>query len=70
MLTCRIAELRRAKGLTQAELGRLVGKTGAAIGQYEKQVRDPDTDTLFALARELGVEVGDLYRDGPAAANE
>lgn len=46
----RLKELRTAKGLSQQDLGKVLGVTGAAIGQWENNVRDPDSGTLSRLA--------------------
>ncbi|MDM8534974.1 helix-turn-helix transcriptional regulator [Clostridiaceae bacterium HSG29] len=46
----RINELRKELGLTQNELGKKVGLSGRAIGNYETGHRDPDTETLTKLA--------------------
>ena len=51
----RLKEARRARGLTQAELGRLVGVGKSAISQYEHGLRLPETAILVRLAGALGV---------------
>ncbi|MGE5551252.1 MAG: helix-turn-helix domain-containing protein [Bacteroidota bacterium] len=60
-------ELRQAKGLTQAELGRAAGVGKSAISQYENGAREPDSAVLLNLARcldtttdwLLGRDIGD-----------
>jgi Zn-dependent peptidase ImmA (M78 family)/DNA-binding XRE family transcriptional regulator len=59
-----IAVARKAKGMTQAELGTLVGVTQVAINRYESGDRDPDDATIAALANVLGV-TEKLLRHGP-----
>ncbi|MBW2253169.1 MAG: ImmA/IrrE family metallo-endopeptidase [Deltaproteobacteria bacterium] len=49
----RLQLARKLCGLSRAELGRRVNRTGQAITQYEEGVRRPDQETLRALAREL-----------------
>jgi Zn-dependent peptidase ImmA (M78 family)/transcriptional regulator with XRE-family HTH domain len=46
---------RKARGLTQAELGELVGLTQVTINRYEAGDREPDEVTIAALAHHLGV---------------
>ena len=60
-LRCRIAEFRKAKGWTQAQLGALVGVSGSFIGMCESNARRPNTELVWAIAEALGVEPGDLY---------
>ena len=51
---------RRRLDLTQRELGRLVGRSGALIGLIEAGERQPSVHTAFAFARGLGVPLFDL----------
>ncbi len=61
MLGRRIFELRKAKGLTQEELGNLVGVDGSYIGHIEKgRTKTPSRDVLTRLAQALEVPVQDL----------
>ena len=54
----RLREARTAKGLTQSELGRLVGGVGkTTISQYENGIRKPDIETLERLADVLNRSV-------------
>ena len=55
MLGERIALLRRARGLSQAELARRLQISASAMGMYEQGRREPAVQTLVALARELEV---------------
>jgi Zn-dependent peptidase ImmA (M78 family)/DNA-binding XRE family transcriptional regulator len=59
-----VAVARKAKGMTQAELGALVGVTQVAVNRYESGDRDPDDATIAALASVLGV-TEKLLRYGP-----
>lgn len=49
----RIRQARKAKGLTQEELGKLLHVTGAAISHFERGRRDVDAKTLAKIARVL-----------------
>lgn len=66
MLKPRIAELREAIGMTRPELATAVGLSIHSIKSYEIGDRTPRAETLWALARILGVEVEDLFvQDAP-----
>ncbi|AXK42983.1 helix-turn-helix domain-containing protein [Erythrobacter aureus] len=56
----RIREFRKLRGMTQKELGNALGMTAVNIGHLELERRDPSLSNLRALARVLGVSVGDL----------
>lgn len=46
---------RKARGLTQAELGEAIGVSQVAVNRYETGEREPDDATVAALARATGV---------------
>ena len=48
-----IAELRKEKGLTQAELAERVGVTGGAVSKWERGRSYPDLDMLLRLCDAL-----------------
>ena len=51
---------REAAGLTQEQLGAMVGVTGVAIMRYEKGQREPRSGTLLKIAKALNVDVYSL----------
>lgn len=53
----RVAEQRRARGLSQAELAQLCGTTQSAIARLEAGGRPPRIDTLLRLANALDCEL-------------
>ncbi len=60
----KIRELRKALGLTQAELGRMIGVQKAAINKYETGlVVNLKRPTMLALAKALHVSPLDLFDD-------
>lgn len=61
----RIRRLRLAHDLTQAELGALVGCTGAAVNQWEAGSRGPRTAVLPFVATALGITVDELIKSTP-----
>ena len=60
----RIKASRKGKGLSQKELGKVLGVSGAMIGQYETGQRKPRLDTLQRIAAALGVEWTELVPEG------
>jgi transcriptional regulator with XRE-family HTH domain len=61
----RLRMLREKKGLSQAELGKMVGLTVRSIGGYESQGRYPRHREVYAkLADALGVETNYLLSEG------
>ena len=64
VLSERIAELRKERGLTQEQLGQLVGVSAQAVSKWEKGGA-PDVELLPALADRLGVTIDALFgREG------
>lgn len=53
-LGIRLKKLRKDKGLTQVELGKLSGVTGVTIGYWEKDLNEPGSKALSKLAQALG----------------
>ncbi len=70
----RLAELRRAHGLSQEELAEKLGVSRQAVSKWERAESSPDTDNLIALARLYGVTLDVLLglqlaqTPGPAEA--
>lgn len=50
-----IKKIRKEKGLTQKELGKLCNMSEAQIGQYENGIRTPKFETLQKIAKALEV---------------
>ena len=51
----RIQKARKAKKLSQRELGEMLGVSGSMIGQYENNLRKPKYETLVKIASQLDV---------------
>ena len=51
---------RKAAGLTQKQLGALIGVAESTISQYESGKRQPDNTALLMMAEELHTTVGYL----------
>src|SRR5215475_15119136 len=56
----RLKSLREQAGLSQAELADLAGMNRFGVAKLEQGVREPSWATVQALARALGVEVGEF----------
>ena len=56
----RIRELREAKGLTQTELGEIVGVSQSTIDKYESGYITPPLNRAFKLTYVLGCEMQDI----------
>ena len=61
----RLRAARQAAGLSQQDVGRHLGVTGAAISRWENGHRSIDPDELVKLARLYGTTVGWLVGESP-----
>lgn len=59
----RIKEAREKLGLTQSELAALVGVTGSAITNYEKETSHPKESVMYKLFEALKVDANYLFQD-------
>lgn len=59
----RIKEARERLGLTQNELGELIGVTGSAITNYEKETSHPKEPVMYKLFDALHVDANYLFQD-------
>ena len=66
----RIKKRRIELGMTQEELGKLIGVTKVAICGYENNTRSPKLDTISKLAVVLNLEIGYLLGQDVAIINE
>ena len=57
----RVREGRMAAGMTQAELGSLVGVTRSGIAHLEAGVRDTTVSRLAAIAAVIKVDLRDVF---------
>ncbi len=60
-MVMRIRELRNKAGLTQAQLGVLMGVAQCVISEWENESYLPKARDLPRLAHALGCEISDLY---------
>ena len=64
----RLRAQREQKGLTLRDLGRRIGVSASLISQIERGKVNPSVSTLWALVRELGLTMSDLFEAEPAVA--
>ena len=58
----KIAELRKAKNMTQLELANQLNITDKAVSKWERDISCPDINTFPKLAELLGVSVDELLK--------
>src|SRR6202020_991094 len=61
----RLRHIRRARGLTRAELGERVGRAPSALSLLENGRREPKLSLIEALASALSVSADDLMNKQP-----
>ena len=59
-----VKTLRKQVGLTQADLGKKIGRTAEAISNVETGKSLPSLETLIAVAEALGVPLTDFFPSG------
>ncbi|MBQ6997909.1 MAG: helix-turn-helix transcriptional regulator [Oscillospiraceae bacterium] len=69
MLGARIAALRRAAGISQSELAKMLKISPSAVGMYEQGRREPALDVLAEMANIFGVTI-DFLVTGKAGSSE
>src|SRR5262245_7954775 len=64
----RLRDRRESLGISLREIARRIGVSASLISQIERDKVNPSVSTLYALVRELGLTMGDLFAaDGDAA---
>ena len=61
----RIADLRKAKGMTQEQLAQRMGVTAQAVSKWENDLSCPDVTSLPQLAEVLDVTTDELLGKSP-----
>lgn len=61
----RIRAFREHRGLTQMELGALIGKDFQAVSRMEKGRVNPSAYQIYVLAEALDVSVGEFFDFAP-----
>lgn len=67
----RLKGLRQSKGLTQSELAQKLGISPSAVGMYEQNRREPDSNTILKICSFFGVSADYLLNgdDKPKEIN-
>ena len=60
-IRCNLIALRNEKGLTQTEVGNIVGKGKNTVGSWEQGLSLPDVQTLYYLAKFYGKSLSYMY---------
>ena len=55
IISNRILELRKEKGISQAKLGQAVGVNARAVSYWEAGINEPKASYIVALAKYFGV---------------
>ena len=64
-----ITELRKEKGMTQAQLAEKMGVTDKAVSKWERDLSCPDISSVPKLAEILGVTVDQLMQSEKSSPN-
>lgn len=70
MLGARIAALRRAAGMNQAQLAQKLKISASAVGMYEQGRRQPSLEVVVAVAEIFGVSIDFLVKGEPVSEPE
>lgn len=63
----RLRQIRKERGLTQDELGAVLGLSKQQISQYETEIREPRTRRIQEIAGRLNMSLGELLGSKSAA---
>ncbi|MCD7838772.1 MAG: helix-turn-helix domain-containing protein, partial [Clostridiales bacterium] len=64
-----LRELRKKKGLSQAQTGKVAGVAGPTVGTWERGVSAPSAPTVKMLAEYFGIEESDFW-ESPAPSGQ
>lgn len=62
-MKCLIADVRKSKGIQQSFLAKQLGISQQLLSEYERGNSYPRIDRANKIAKLLGVELSDLYKD-------
>jgi transcriptional regulator with XRE-family HTH domain len=67
----RLRDRRESLGISLREIARRIGVSASLVSQIERDKVNPSVSTLYALVRELGLSMGDLFdADGAAPSDD
>lgn len=61
-----IKQIRKARGLTQAQLAKMIDVSESMVSQYESEKKSPSNETLLKLGEALDCSVSDILDDRKA----
>ena len=59
----RIKELRIEKGLSQMQVGKLIGVSQKAVDYWERSVNEPKASYIIALVKVFGVSFDEFFEN-------
>ena len=59
----KIKELRLEKGLSQANLGKLIGASQKALDYWERNVNEPKASYIIALVKAFNITYDEFFAD-------
>ena len=59
----KIKEMRLEKGLSQMQLGKLIGVSQKAIDYWERSVNEPKASYIIALVKVFGVSYDEFFEN-------
>ena len=59
----KIKELRTEKGLSQMQLGKLIGVSQKAVDYWERSVNEPNASYIIALVRTFDITFDEFFAD-------
>lgn len=65
-----VANMRKRAGMSQRELGAMLGKTQQGVASWESGRAEPSITMLKKMARIFGCTVDELIRDEPEEKTE
>ena len=66
----RLKELRQKRGLLQSDIAKIIDKSDRAVGQYEREERDPSSETWIKLANFFNVSLDYLLGKSNSEYND
>ncbi len=63
LLSAKLVELRKEKGVSQAVISNYLGVSREAYSHYERNVRQPNLETIMKLAKFYNIKVTDLLNE-------
>ena len=59
----KIKELRKEKGLSQAELGKAIGVSQKAVDYWERGINEPKASYIMALVQFFKISYNEFFED-------